>query len=517
MYKIQGWVEQGNTVIETQGLPSTNVAQGSFPGALVTVYVHGTVTLAQLFSDDNLSPTPLANPFTSNSDGSFGFYAVTGRYDVIFSGGDLTAPVTIDDVTNGAGGGTGTVVGPLSSVDSDIVLFDGVTGVLVKDSGSTIAQLTAAILAAVPPTIVPSLCNGRLTLASGFPIFAPIPATPSSTDTGTEVVTFAADPGWPTGTILTPASTLAGLTAGTRYYFGRLSSVTGAFYTSVANANADTSRVNLSASVTQSLIPSGISQTSIKFTPYNGAQISLYDGVSTWTMLTFIETSLALGTLTSGLPYDVFAFNNSGTLALELLAWTSASARATAIVQQDGVWVKTGATTRRLLGTILTDSTTTTIDDIGGLTTLIGGKRYVSNVYNQVPLNFRVKDTSTTWGYSSATWRQANGQAGNKCEFMVSVLSRANGMYMTSINGPGVWSFIGVNLDSITATPLVAIGTNTNAGVSNWNGTSVNRDDLLQPGYHYYAEMERTDGGAGVFSGNPSGDALSGLAGAVFG
>ncbi len=63
MYKIQGWVEQGNTLISTGGLLSTTKAQGSFPSALVTVYIHGSGgALAQLFSDDNTIPTPLANP-----------------------------------------------------------------------------------------------------------------------------------------------------------------------------------------------------------------------------------------------------------------------------------------------------------------------------------------------------------------------------------------------------------------------------------------------------------------------
>jgi hypothetical protein len=42
-----------------------------------------------------------------------------------------------------AGGGTGDVVGPAVAVDSDIALFDGITGKLLKDSGLTIAQLVA--------------------------------------------------------------------------------------------------------------------------------------------------------------------------------------------------------------------------------------------------------------------------------------------------------------------------------------------------------------------------------------
>ncbi len=43
----------------------------------------------------------------------------------------------------------GDVAGPTVAVTDDLVLFDGTTGKLVKDSGKTIAQLTTDILAAV--------------------------------------------------------------------------------------------------------------------------------------------------------------------------------------------------------------------------------------------------------------------------------------------------------------------------------------------------------------------------------
>ena len=88
------------------------------------------------------------------------------------------------------------------------------------------------------------------------------------------------------------------------------------------------------------------------YTPYVNGQIALYDGSSTWTVYTFTERSLAL-TVTSGKNYDVFAYNNSGTVTLELsAAWTNDTTRADALTTQNGVTVKSGATTRRWLGTI---------------------------------------------------------------------------------------------------------------------------------------------------------------------
>jgi hypothetical protein len=65
------------------------------------------------------------------------------------------------------------------------------------------------------------------------------------------------------------------------------------------------------------------SQSTIYFTPYLGNRVALYSG-SAWAEYTLTERSLALSGLTSGKNYDVFLYNNSGTLTLELsAAWTT--------------------------------------------------------------------------------------------------------------------------------------------------------------------------------------------------
>jgi hypothetical protein len=117
------------------------------------------------------------------------------------------------------------------------------------------------------------------------------------------------------------------------------------------------------------------SQSTIYLTPYKGNSIALYYS-SAWNEYTSSEISLALSGLTSGKPYDVWAYYTGSAVALELLVWTNDTTRATAIAQQDGVYVKSGDATRRLVGTIYTTSTTTTEDS--------KTKRYVCNVDNQV-------------------------------------------------------------------------------------------------------------------------------------
>src|SRR5258708_258456 len=64
-------------------------------GALVTVFRAGTLTLATIFVDDGITPTP--NPVSADTLGRFAFYAADGRYDLQISGGTII-PFTLSDI-----------------------------------------------------------------------------------------------------------------------------------------------------------------------------------------------------------------------------------------------------------------------------------------------------------------------------------------------------------------------------------------------------------------------------------
>lgn len=153
--------------------------------------------------------------------------------------------------------------------------------------------------------------------------------------------------------------------------------------------------------------------TNVYYTPYNGNIITLYDG-AIWVPVKFTEITLALTGLTANTNYDVWGRINSGALALDTTAWTNATTRATAIAQQDGVDVKSGDATRRLLGTIRITGTTGQCEDSIA-------RRYVSNRYNDVPRPMQVNDPASTWAYSTATWRQANGNTANQLDYVCCV------------------------------------------------------------------------------------------------
>lgn len=86
---------QGNHPALTQGLKSSNKLQESYPSCTVTIYNAGTTSLSPIYGD-NLG-TPKGNPFTSDVNGWWFFYANNGRYDVVFSDPNISIPYTQGD------------------------------------------------------------------------------------------------------------------------------------------------------------------------------------------------------------------------------------------------------------------------------------------------------------------------------------------------------------------------------------------------------------------------------------
>jgi hypothetical protein len=184
-------------------------------------------------------------------------------------------------------------------------------------------------------------------------------------------------------------------------------------------------------------------QGTLYFTPYEGNQIGLYTG-SAWETLTFTEKSLAL-TVTSGKNYDVFAYNNAGTLALELSAeWTNDSTRADALTTQDGVIVKSGALTRRWLGTIRASGSNVTEDSLV--------KQFVWNAYNQVHKAV-IKTGGTAHSYNSGTIRGFNNDSSTLVEFILGAAQTIKCSTGARLTGTGNL-FLGIWFDAASPTSM---------------------------------------------------------------
>jgi hypothetical protein len=252
-------------------------------------------------------------------------------------------------------------------------------------------------------------------------------------------------------------------------------------------------------------------KSTLYYTPYSGNRIDLWDG-SMWRPFLFTETSLSL-TLTSGKNYDVFGFINTGTdtLNLELsTAWTTDTARATELTTQDGILVKSGAGTRRYLGTLRATGTNTTEDSLR--------QRFVWNYYNQVPRGLYVNNTASTWTDSETAIHQ---------------VPQISTIPISPLNQVEIVAGLAGYCPSITCTTLlsstavgvanIGIGVNTVFGYNAYtqpdvsvanrrgNGT-VTYSQPAQLGYSYYAWLYNVATGAGTWT-LYGGTARSGLSG----
>lgn len=252
------------------------------------------------------------------------------------------------------------------------------------------------------------------------------------------------------------------------------------------------------------------------YTPYVHDTIVLWDGAR-WRPVTFAETSLALGTMTANANYDVFGYLSGGALALEKLVWTSDTARATAVTIQDGRYCKSGDKTRLYLGTFRSTSTTTTEDSAGGVTSQVGGKRFVWNMYNRVKRGARVIDTTDSWTYAVDTVRQANAANGNKLEIVQGMPSDSYSAQLRStayLSGNSSRAAkVGIGVDSVSVfsgtsqggfcyspSALGSTPVGLYAPVSGeWSGA-------LGTGYHYLAWLEKGSDGECAFLGDNGGD-----------
>lgn len=207
--------------------------------------------------------------------------------------------------------------------------------------------------------------------------------------------------------------------------------------------------------------------TTIYAIPYKGNEIALNTGTA-WVMHKSAEFSIALSGLVVGRPYDVFCFINASDVPeLQVLAWASDTARATAIDYQDGVLKKSGTNTHRYMGTFYTTAANTTEDS--------AANRYLWNYYHRAARPMAKAGANATWTYSAAVWRQAQGLVANQLNYVVGVVE--DGVSATvqtsSINDTATVRNVRVGLgyNSTTAPTgsqqLVSVENSRNVGLSN--------------------------------------------------
>jgi hypothetical protein len=253
--------------------------------------------------------------------------------------------------------------------------------------------------------------------------------------------------------------------------------------------------------------------TTLYMTHYNGNQIALYNG-SRWDVRRTAEISISLASATAGLGYDVFCYDNSGTPTLELTAWTNSTTRATALVYQNGVLVKSGATTRRYLGSFYCHTNGQTASSLTNTGATTG--RYIFNYYNRVLLRMQRFESTASWAYNTSAYRQANGSTVNQLNFFVGVVEDAvvcSQTGITNINAANAGAGIAIGLNSTTS-PLngsVAFLNSQIINYASYGSSTVNATPNL--GLNYLSWMEYGFSGGCTFFGSTY---SNGINGAIF-
>lgn len=243
----------------------------------------------------------------------------------------------------------------------------------------------------------------------------------------------------------------------------------------------------------------GASSTTLYFNPHLGNQIALYDGSTGWNTITFSTTTLACPSTANC--FDIFGYSSGGVLTLEAVPWTSTGnltgadgSRSVALVNQDGIPVKSGAPARRFLGTIYSNATN--IRDLKA-------DRWVWNQYNQISKSLFVAENQSIWTYSG-NWRASNGNANGLSTFHFvngGSINIIDVSFSDHVNCPGgVVAYIGIGYDT-TSAPNSPLWCQSSFSVANMLTSRMAIVPNL--GWHSFFGMEQTSGGTVTFLGNP--------------
>ncbi|MBA3867562.1 MAG: hypothetical protein H0X30_00255 [Anaerolineae bacterium] len=241
----------------------------------------------------------------------------------------------------------------------------------------------------------------------------------------------------------------------------------------------------------------------MKVTGTGIAANSVIASISSSTSVTLNNNATASGTVSitfkvaANTMLDIFTYVSSGSLKLEMAAWTNTSTRATALTTQDGYLVKTGALTRRFVGCVLTTVTDGQTErshgtnNAGSTTASLGGKCYIVNYYNPLPWQISFFDI-TNHAYTTASWRQWLANTNARCGFISplgadDVIVGVSGQFQVqNTQSCGIGACLNTATRAITDpqyfTGAANINTTINAGAAKAYATAV--------GYNYAAALE---------------------------
>ena len=231
--------------------------------------------------------------------------------------------------------------------------------------------------------------------------------------------------------------------------------------------------------------------TTLYYTPYTGSQISIWNG-SKWNVRTFTELSLSLSGLAADTNFDVFIYDNTGTLTLEAVAWSNSgagtSARASALSFLNGVRVK-DSDKRKYLGSF---RTTGTIGQTAFINNTLPSSLFIKNEFNRIPITLYMNEGSTSHTYTVAVTRNYNNSANYR--FNVLCIDNEN-IEFSFNNASGGYLYVSANVS----------GTNWNNGfwgaMCTITGESTRSSALFSTSFDGFQYFQITEKGSPSFTG----------------
>lgn len=169
--------------------------------------------------------------------------------------------------------------------------------------------------------------------------------------------------------------------------------------------------------------------------------------------------------------------------------WSGATTRATALALQDGVLVKSGATSRRYLGTGRTY-------DVSGRAADSSARRFLWNMYNRQPRVLLANQTTGSWTYNGVL-RAANSNTTpglGTVAFVVGQDQMLNVEYRSLCDGSASSNgYLGIGMDN---TSDIATSRHQPSGASQRSYLFAGYFGAASAGYHYFQALEATTGGA---------------------
>ncbi len=235
------------------------------------------------------------------------------------------------------------------------------------------------------------------------------------------------------------------------------------------------------------------SVTTLYFTPFKGNQVGVFAS-SAWSILTLAELTVTIPA-TTNTPFDIFVYNNGGVLATSTVNWTNDTTRATALAQQDGVYVLSGDATKRYIGSGRTNGSS-------GHIQVSNGALYIWNYYNRQAriLTLSAADGANSWNITSTLSQPLNNDNPNNtfnlivgvAEDIVDLLASNYSLSTTTWVGSFIMGWTVDYFSGIVIQPYGATSTN---GLNNNPAP-----EMLQASYrattlaglHYYTIFQKT-------------------------